>query len=154
MLLKQQAPHVAMQLSLFMRHDELSLPRQELSIICWPFGLRSGMVRARGARDHWLSSRDGPCCCQTHTCCLPLRSTATYLHPLTTHEFENAQLMHALFWSPENYPEPGVQGGRRQILIDIRRSAPKKQNKSNVCLIHPREKSKHDSLAEWSTALA
>ena len=53
-------------------------------------------------------------CCQTHTCCFPLRGTATYLHPLTTHGFENAQLM--CFWSPEHYSEPGIQGGRPQIL--------------------------------------
>ena len=50
-----------------------------------------------------------------------LRSTATYFHPLTTHGFENAQLMVLSGAQNVSYSEPGVQGGRP------RRSAPKAQ---------------------------
>ena len=50
-----------------------------------------------------------------------LRSTATYFHPLTTHGFENAQLMVLSGAQDVSYSEPGVQGGRP------RRSAPKAQ---------------------------
>ena len=74
------------------------------------------MIRAQGARaqfpeKHLLLS-------DPHLLLAVTQRVATYLHPLTTHELENAKLMHALFWNPARYPEPRVQSGRHQILKD------------------------------------
>ena len=96
-----------------MRQDELNLPRQELSIIrrlvyvvVW-FALGVREIPGSIPGTALAVVRLTPAASR-------LRSTATYFHPLTTHGFENAQLM--LSWSPESYSEPGIQGGRPQIL--------------------------------------
>jgi hypothetical protein len=74
---------------------------------------------------------------------------------VTTHGFENAQLMYFSGAQNVSYPEPGVQGGRPEILKDKCRSAPKAQINIKYMFDNRSGKnSKHDSLAEWSKALA
>ena len=80
-----------------------------------------------------------------------LSSTATYFHPLTTHGFENAQLMYFSGAQNVSYSEPGVQGGRPEILKDKCRSAPKAQ--INIKYMFYNRSGKNRNMTVWPSGL-
>ena len=80
-----------------------------------------------------------------------LPSTATYFHPLTTHGFENAQLMYFSGAQNVSYSEPGVQGGRPEILKDKCRSAPKAQ--INIKYMFDNRSGKNRNMTVWPSGL-
>ena len=80
-----------------------------------------------------------------------LPSTATYFHPLTTHGFENAQLMYFSGAQNVSYSEPGVQGGRPEILKDKCRSAPKAQ--INIKYMFDNHSGKNRNMTVWPSGL-
>ena len=80
-----------------------------------------------------------------------LRSTATYFHPHTAHGFENAQLMFFSGAQNVSYSEPGVQGGRLQILKDKGRSAPKAQ--INIKYMFYNRSGNNQNMTVWPSGL-
>ena len=109
----------------------------------------SCMIRAQGAQGSGPNSRNGPCCCQTHTCCCryatkkpigtPWPHTSLQMQSSCMPSFGTQQVIQ----TPDNKVE------------DVHRSAPQKQNKHRVYSVQYAlgRKSKHGSLAEWFKAL-